>query len=401
MDISTIEAIIRPLRPYVDASGLHVPDYEAVKGALVTAWRGIYGDDIYVDPDSQDGQLIAVFALALLDSYQAMEAVYHSYSPHTAIGEGLSRMVKINGLKRRPGAHSQADVRIVAVPGTTIQNGVARTASGTRWLLPAVVAVPSAGEIVATATAEDMGAIPALPGEISEIATPTRGWQSVSNPNAAVLGAPVETDSQLRARQSFSTALPSRTVFEGTLGAVAAIKDVLRVRGYENDTSIPDAFGLPPHSICVVVEGGDAATIAAAIAAKKTPGCGTWGGVSTLVTDTKGMVTTIRFSRPQVVSVAVRVTVRALQGYLASTGEAMRDAVAAYITGLRIGDDLLVSRLSCPVNDADPTPRTPTFDIVSLEAGILGEAFGFANISVGYDGAAYCDRENVEVVVTL
>ena len=112
------------------------------------------------------------------------------------------------------------------------------------------------GEVTVTARAEDIGEIRAAAGDIRNIVTPTRGWQSVNNPTAAIPGAPVETDAELRRRQAVSTALPSLTVFDGTVGAVAQVAGVLRFRGYENDTSVTDDNGLPPHSISLVVEGG-------------------------------------------------------------------------------------------------------------------------------------------------
>ncbi|MDT1888605.1 phage baseplate protein, partial [Acinetobacter baumannii] len=76
-----------------------------------------------------------------------------------------------------------------------------------RWLLPAQVVIPSEGEIVTTAIAEKPGAILALPNSVTTISTPTRGWQSVNNPQASTLGAPVESNAKLRQRQALSTCL--------------------------------------------------------------------------------------------------------------------------------------------------------------------------------------------------
>ncbi|WP_457832781.1 baseplate J/gp47 family protein, partial [Staphylococcus aureus] len=82
-----------------------------------------------------------------------------------------------------------------------------------------------------------IGAVSAPAGTITTINTPTRGWQSVTNPADAVPGAEVESDAALRSRQKISTAIPSLTVFEGIVGAVAGVSGVTRYRGYENDTN--------------------------------------------------------------------------------------------------------------------------------------------------------------------
>src|SRR5260364_341470 len=73
---------------------------------------------------------------------------------------------------------------------------------------------------------------------------------------------------------------------------------VRRYSAYENDTDTTDGNGLPSHSIALVVEGGDAERIAQAIAAKKTPGAGTYGTTTTLIHDRYGIEHPIRFFRP-------------------------------------------------------------------------------------------------------
>ena len=230
----------------IDETGLHLPDYPTVLEDVKARFRGIYGDDLYLGPDSQDGQLCAVFALALHDAYTLAGSVYNAYSPATAQGTGLSRMVKINGLRRKPSGRSTVDLRLVGQAGTVIRGGMAGDAAGKRWLLPDEVAIPQSGEITVTATAEESGDIRAAAGDIVKILTPARGWQSVGNPAAALPGAAVETDAELRRRQAISTALPSLTVFEGTLGAVASIPGVTRSRGYENDA----AYGVTCCTYC-------------------------------------------------------------------------------------------------------------------------------------------------------
>ena len=44
----------------IDETGLHLPDYPTVLEDVKARFRGIYGDDLYLGPDSQDGQLCAV-----------------------------------------------------------------------------------------------------------------------------------------------------------------------------------------------------------------------------------------------------------------------------------------------------------------------------------------------------
>ena len=375
----------------IDGAGLHLPDYPTVLEDVKARFRAIYGDDLYLEPDSQDGQLCAVFALALHDAYALAGSVYHSYSPATAQGTGLSRMVKLNGIRRKPSGRSTVDLRLVGQAGTVITDGIAGDAAGNRWLLPAEVIIPQGGEITVTATAEKDGDIRAAAGDIAKIATPARGWQSVSNPAAALPGAAVETDAELRRRQAISTALPSLTVFEGTLGAVASIPGVTRSRGYENDGGAPDADGIPGHSICMVVEGGDTA----AIAAKKGPGAGTYGTTEALVRDKYGVPNVVKFFRPVETPVYATVTVNPFPGYLSTTGESIRKNVAEHINALNIGDDVSLSRLYSPANAANAA----SYDIESITLGTSPDAQSAANVAIAFNAVATCAVDNVTLVV--
>lgn len=393
LDISAIEQLASQLTPFVDETGLHIPEYNSVKSTLESAWRGIFGEDIYIDPDSQDGQLIAVFSLALLDTYHALEQVYQGFSPSTATGETLSRVVKINGIRRKIGSHSTADVTITGAAGTEIQNGVIADVAGQKWDLPESVVIPNNGEIVVTATAQAEGDITAQAGQISKIMTPTRGWQSVTNAAAATPGALTETDAQLRLRQSYSVALPNKTILAGTLGAVLNVEGVSKAKIFENDTDETDENGLPAHSISVVARGGDATAIARAIWLKKTPGCGTYGTTEEVITDSAGIATPIRFFRPVETPVQVKIVIAPEIGYLSNMENLIKQAVADYVNGLAIGDDVSIARTSVAIVSAGDT-----FDISSVEIGPRGGTLSPSNLAIPFNGLATCDIDDIEVI---
>ena len=381
---------------YIDDTGIHLPDYPAVLDHVQGIMRGIYGDDLYLEADSQDGQLCAAFASMMHDTYALCGDVYNAFSPSTAQGVGLSSVVKINGIRRKAASYSTVDLRVVGQVGTIVTGGKAEDVAGQKWLLPAQVVIPAEGEITVTATAEVMGDIRAAAGEITKIATPTRGWQTVNNPAAATAGSPVEKDSELRGRQAISTAIPSQAPLEATKGAVARLSGVTRSAGYENDTNETDERGIPAHSIAVVAEGGDTAQIAEAIFAKKTPGCGTYGTTTVSVRDEYGEPSQIRFFRATDMPVYARVTLRALSGYLSSTGDTIRENLAAYINALGIGEKLYVSRLYTPINAV----AAETFYVESIEIGTSPGALAAENIAVAFNAVVSCTVEDIEVIAT-
>jgi uncharacterized phage protein gp47/JayE len=384
---------------YEDSTGLHTPDYPTVLQYYIDATKAVWGDDIYLGADSKDGQYINISALAAFDCCNVAQAVYNSFSPLTAMGKSLSTQVKINGIARGVSTFSQVDLYIVGAVGSVITNGIASDTLGQKWLLPAEVIIPISGDITVTALAQNEGNVSAAANTVNTIFTPTRGWQSVNNPLAAVNGAPVESDAQLRARQTLSVAQPALTVFESTVGLVATQTGVTKYRGYENYTNLVDANGIPPHSISIVVDGGDEQEIGQAIWEKKTPGTGTHGNTLVTVLDQYGTATGIEFYRPTNVTIGVNIEIEPLDGYISTTEDLIKLSVANYINSLRIGDDVFLSRVYTPANLLN-LPEGETYDIVLLELKKNAGPFAASNIDLLFTEAAQCDAL-VDVIVTV
>jgi uncharacterized phage protein gp47/JayE len=394
---------------YIDGAGFHAPDFADVLAFYQDGYKAIYGDDVYLEPDSQDGQWLAFQARAAFDAIQLAQSVYRSFSPATAQGDAMSVNVKINGLRRFVPSNSSVDLLVSGTIGTQITNGEAEDQSGNRWMLPALVTIADPGQVTVTATAKQAGDINAQAGSITKIATPTRGWTAVTNPLPAVPGDPSETDAELRRRQAISTMLPSRSVMEGIVGAVAKVNGVRRLRGYENDTNVTDANGVPGHTIAIVAEGGDAVEIATTIALEKTAGTGTFardaahfdpaiedrpdplpGGTTIEVPDEYGVLDPISFIRPTPVPIRVLVTITTLPNFVTSTEDAIRTRIADYLEGLAIGEQVYLNRLYTPANLEDAATGA-TFFVDSIEISRDPEAVASANIPLAFNEVATCD----------
>lgn len=385
----------------VTAEGISAPDYQTVLDTITGYFQQIYGNDAYLEPDSKDGQMVALVALAIHDANNTAISVYRSFSPATALSDALTSNVKINGITRRSATNSTVDLLLTGTVGTTITSGSARDANGIIWSLPDSVVIGTDGTVVATATCASSGAVAALAGSITTINTPTRGWLSVTNPQAATVGVAAETDAQLRIRQSQSVALASLTPFDAVDGAIANVSGVTRHKLFENDTDAIDANGLPPHSISAIVEGGDATEIANTIRGVKGQGVSTYGTTSVVVTDKYTNPYTIRFSRPVDVPVYVSITLKALTGYTSEIGDEIKTEVAAYINSLSIGDSVLLSRVYSPANlGVVSGGNARYYDILELLIGRSAETVAAANVVVAYDESVSCSVDNIEITVT-
>lgn len=383
---------------YIDDTGYHFEDYPAFLAWLQDQYRAIYGADVYLESDSQDGQFLAILAKAFYDTAALGGSVYNSFSPVTAQGAGLSRNVKINGLGRRVPSNSTVELTVVGQAGTVITGGIAIDALQQKWLLP-VTTIPGGGSVNCTAVAENEGAVAAAPDTITTIFTPTRGWQTVNNAAAATLGSPVETDAELRVRQAISTANPSLTVFDGTVGGVADLAGVTKVRGYENDTDSTDGNGIPSHSISLVVVGGDDVEICQEIALHKTPGTGTFGDTSETVYDAHGMPLEIEFERSVTATISGEITISTGTGWSSEYEALIQQAVADVINAGQIGATILLTKLYAPAYLIG-TPAGLTFDIASIEIEKNSDGLAAANIELDWDENPVCDPADINVVIT-
>lgn len=339
------------LAAQITAVGVTAPPFTDILESLKASVRGIFGSDVIIDADSQDGQLIAIFAKAIDDVNGSIKGTYASFAPSGAIGAGLSANVKINGLRRDAATNSSAQLIVNGTPGTPLGGLLVRSSiDGTNWKIAAGYNIPGGGTGVVTATCQTAGAVTADPGTLIIKATPVSGWLSVSNPADATVGTPTESDSLLRQRQAASVALASETRLAAIRGAVLSVFGVTGARIYENVTGTTDGDGVPAHAVALVIDGGDATEVATAIMNKKTPGCNLYGSTSVVLVDAVGLSQTMRWTVPSFVNVKVAVDLNALVGYTADVGVKIQQALVDWLNALPSGDDVYWSRLFEPAN---------------------------------------------------
>lgn len=385
--------------PYVDETGLHIPTYNDIRDDLVSQARKIFGDDVYLEPDSMDYELISLFAEKINDTMYAAVLAYNNRSPVTAIGSGLDALVKINGIKRKAESYSTCVVTLTGAPGTVINNGLVGDLSDNPWELPTPITLPSNGILSVTAQCQEPGAITAAAHTLNKILTPTLGWITVNNSSPAITGLPLEQDTSLRSRQAISVANPSQTLLEGTIGGIASVSGVTRHRVYENDTNIVDSLGLPPHSITAVVEGGTDQDVAEQVRIRKGIGGYTNGDVEVSVPNIYGISQTIRFYRPVYVDIFYNVTITKLPGYVEGTDVLIKEALVKFTNSSNIGKDLILLGALGSVAALNSDLSNPSFSLNSLTAGKSAGSLGTTDIDIGYKEVPRGNVINITVVV--
>ena len=407
---------LQTLGPTITATGIAVPPFEQILASLQTSYQQIYGSDVDLSEDTQDGAWIAIQAQAIYDQNDAIVTVYNSFSPTYAQGTGLSSLVKLNGLQREIPSFSTVTASVVGQAGIAILSGIAQDASLNQWNLPANITIPNTGNITVTLTCASPGNIALNAGTLLTIVNNQPGWQSVTTITAAQPGNPVENDATLRQRQSVSTSLPAQSPLAAILAGVANIPGVGAYAIYENDTLAVNYTGLPAHSIAVVVEGGNAQTIAQTIQQYKIPGCGTYGSTSVVVIDQSGVPDTINFFYLSPIQIYFTAIIVPLVGYNVSTSNLIALTIVTAITSLAAGQNVQYEKMWSPANlsgtaaiNASITAGTPmtqaqldqlssTYEITSLYIGTVPNPLTTADISVPFNGYATTSLTNGNVL---
>lgn len=263
------------------ADGVEIQSLQEITDELAEGYRGIYGTDINLNPESPDGQRVLIDAKLVADIQSFALDLYNQQDPDFASGQALFSKLKYAGISPRPATKSQVDItvsssRIMDLPaGYTIVDEL-----GQEWLIESAESV-AVGSNTVTFTAKDYGAIEADADTINTPVTIVIGVNSVNNPDPATPGVAEETVEELRIRRTRSVQLPSYTPTGAIFARLANTPGVLDIIVYENDTDTYDAeLDLDAHHVWVIIEGGNVSDIAEAMAYTKTAGTGTKGATS-------------------------------------------------------------------------------------------------------------------------
>lgn len=181
---------------------------------------------------------------------------------------------------------------------------------------------------------------------ITQIETPILGINSCVNLLDATLGRVEETDDELAFRREDELRSAGSSHLDAIRAAVLDVKGVTLCKVLENQTDTTDANNLPPHSICVVVLGGESADIAAAVFLKA-GGIATYGNTSASVIDSAGDSHTMYFHRPTEVNIYVANTVTYDAALYPEDGDDLiKEAQVTFGDRSSVGKDAISSALA-------------------------------------------------------
>lgn len=367
-----------------------------------------WGPNIDYSTNSPIGQMIN----ALLDNpselWELGANLYANDDPEAAVGVPLDNLSSITGTTRPDETFSvikNATINVNA--GATIPAGaLASPADRPNVFFSLDADVTNSGgspaNLPANFTATVAGPINVAAGQLSVIATPESGWNSVTNPTDAVPGRDVATNQELRALRT--TELYTRG--SGTVGAIgaatAAVPGVLSASVLENTGDTADGNGLPPHSFVAIVDDGaiPAAAdndVALAVLDNRAAGIPSEGSQSGTADDVSGDTHTEHFERVTRRDIYIIATLTVNASSFPSDGLAQVQAqIVARGNGLKVAEDVIALFIRASAFNVAGVIDVPTF---TLKIGTAPGPTDTANLPIGTYERSSWDTSHVVVAL--
>lgn len=403
-------------------TGLQIQDIAEIKSEIEESYRGLFGADIALTPDSIFGKQVGAMAEREALIQAQMQFIQAAFSRTTAQGANLDAVSALTGSIRRGASNSKSSAgRAFGTDGTIILNGstvIQQNAALDVWsVVDGEDGVAPFGYEIGTVTSGEREGIVIqsfLTGEkvfasSSEftIGTPIGGWDSFDvtrDIESFETGRDVETDAEFRDR-SRDELFAGGNDIEGIKAVITAVEGVTEVQVFENrDCTATDANGIAPGHVEPVVTGGDDNDVAHAILSRIPPGTSLQGTTEVILADSEGNPFPIRFTRPAQIPIWVDITIFNL--FAEGTLPENWDQLAAQAVldfgneNARVGQDVLYQQFIGPVQTAIQDTFTGKFNYDFIESEIgTSISTSSTNIPIGIRERADFDSNRITVVL--
>lgn len=370
----------------VTATGFVGKPLEQILQDLGARQRSTLSANLNTDPKTPAGQLNGIFGAEVREGWEALQDVYNANNPDTNGGVSQDAIAAITGTVRKSEGKSALPVRLSLAAGATVPLGavVARDlGSGVpsttdRFVAPSAVTNSSgaAATFDLVFDGEVEGPLFAPAGALL-IVTPVSGWTGAAALSDATLGRLDETDPELRLRREQELHTPGSGTVPGLYTALSQLGGVLSVAVYENEGDLPDVDGRPPHSVEVVVEGGDDELIAETLWANRTTAVQLVGEEVVDIVDSQNRTRAVHFNRPVPLSVYLEIDIVIGAGYPDDGDSAIAEHIEDWShQSIRVGGDVVLSKVIAETLRAVPQIE----DVVAVRVGTTDPPDGETNL---------------------
>lgn len=343
----------------INENGFIADDFNTIFDGIADQLKAIYGQDINLEQNTQDGQYVGIDAKMISDLQNLALYIYNSFDPDFAQGVQLDRLLKLLARTRIPAKKSSLDINITTTESITLESDyTVQDEFGQNWIIASSQTLPI-GTTLVTFLSEDYGEISLEANSTFEQVTIIPQITNLDNPNPATIGRNEESDQELKQRRNNILEINAYSTIGGILGKILDLDGVDDCIVYENATDTYDATrDINAHSYWVIAKGGDVAEITELIAKYKTGGTGLKGTIETTYTEnfirnngtTRTIVHEVKFDRPSQTEIYINLEVSKKNPTDTIDIQAIKDSLVAL--DFNIAQNLTVTELYATVYSA-------------------------------------------------
>lgn len=388
---------------YINSTGTIIPDTAAILSEVQTEYKVVFGADLVVTPDTPQGVLITAEALSRDEVVNNNAALANQINPNIAGGTFLDAIMALTGIQRTPATQTVvSNAALTGVAGTVVPQGTqAKTAAGDLFATVSLVTLDISGNATVNFASVEYGAIPCAISALDTIVTNVLGWETVTNATAGVLGTSTQSDQAARALRSNTLAFQGVALPVAITSALYATEGVTSLTFQENvdaTTQTINGISMVGHSVYACVAGGTDEDVAAALLENKSSGAAWNGGTTVSVVEpASGQTYSVKFDRPDVISILIRVTTS--NGNTANIQQVILDYVAGLLPGLAgfvVGADVSPFEISGAIMSV-----YPSYFISKVEVSVLSPiVYSTDTLTIEVDEIAYTQLSYITVVVS-
>lgn len=375
-----------PVYNYIDTTGVITSDAGVIQAEVIAEYQNTFGSDLNVDPSTPQGMLITIETLSRVAVADNNVALANQINPNISGGVFLDALLQLTGAQRVPSTPSSVLCTLTGVTGTSIPQGsqISTTDGTIIFESVATVVIHTGGTIPNVQfISVNPGPIVAQPSTLTLIISNILGWESVTNPAAAILGTITQSDTQARLQRQNTLGAQGNSLAYNVISNLYLLPGVAPsgLTFQENYTSITQTINeivMVAHSLYSCV-GGTATNlqVATTIQNSKAAGCAYNNGlgipISQVVIDPfSGQHITVLFDTPSIVNISIIVTVHAFTT-VQNVTESVQAAIISYATGTLEGQPgFAVGQAVSPFQIASAIiSQVPGLFITEIQVGVL------------------------------
>lgn len=359
-------------------------------------FKTIFGD-INIDESTPQGQIITSLTQVDLATISYLENLANAFF-FGGSGEFLDKWAwNLYRVVRKNGTPASVIITITGRPDTEIPADFTISDGSQNYIIESPTQIPESGEIKAKFINLEINDKSSSPNTITQIVTNISGVERVTNEAPSTMAIMRETDAQLFNRCLYFGSTATNASFRSILANVAQVQGVSRIAGAENVLDTPQTIQgveLTPHSICIVVDGGENEAIAKAIQQSKATGCDMVGTTEQILYIDKQKYF-YRFYRPTQIALQAQITVSKTGALIPANFETLvKNSLADFINSLDIAKTITQPLLSNALIKAVGND----LNIDDLQFSVKNKTLGYSPIVLKLNEVAFISLSDIKVV---